>query len=300
MPRPPEPPRLWLRPARYANGKLRKAATWVILDGGQERGTGCSLEDRQGAEQALEIYLADKRQPSRKKGQDIDEILLADVCALYLADVAPEHAKPEKTAQRFVQLLEWWGDKTLGDVNGRACRDYAKWRQTHAWKAATKAAKPRMVTAAGARRELQDLAAAIGYHRREGYHRELVIVTLPPKSPARTRYLKRSEVAAMVWAAWRKREAMIVTRGYRKGMPVESKRRPWRHIARFILIGTYTGTGPLPSPAPPSSQHPGMAGSMSPPGSTTGPRRGPSNRPSGSQRSCSPGGCSCTCAGGSD
>src|SRR5690606_630469 len=156
---------------------------------------------------------------------------------IYLRDRVPEQKRPEKAAQRLEQVLGFWGEKVLADINGRSCRDYVAWRQTHAWKSATKAKSPRMVTAAGARRELEDLAAAVSSPQAEGLPRGTVKVTLPPRSPSRTRYLRRSEVAAMLWLAWRKREAMVVTRGPRRGQPVTSERRPWRHIARFLLIG---------------------------------------------------------------
>ena len=56
-------------------------------------------------------------------------ILIADVCSIYLRDVVPEHANPAATGRVFVQLLEWWGDKALEDVNGRSCRDYVAWRE---------------------------------------------------------------------------------------------------------------------------------------------------------------------------
>jgi hypothetical protein len=126
MPRQPAPPRLHLRAARYKDGKIRTHATWVILDGGKEIGTGCRSEDREGAERALAAYIASKHEPSRRKAQDIGEILIADVAAIYLRDKAPDHKRPEKTAERFEQLLAWWGDKTLEDINGRSCRDYGK------------------------------------------------------------------------------------------------------------------------------------------------------------------------------
>jgi Site-specific recombinase XerD len=246
MSRRPQPPRLRLRPAKYdAEGKLRARAVWCIVDGRKEESTGCGIEDRARAEQALAEYISDKHEPSRRKGQDIDEILIADVVAIYLRDRVPEQKRPEKAAERFVQLLEFWGEKTLGDVNGRTCRDYVAWRTSMPWKSAKpdKTGKPpRMVTAAGARRELEDLRAAINYHRQEGYHREIVAVTLPARSAPRHRYLRRGELAAMVWHAWRLREQAVVVQGPRKGTPIQSKRRPARHIARFLLIGAYTGT----------------------------------------------------------
>jgi integrase len=70
----------------------------------------------------------------------------------------------------------------------------------------------------------------------------VVKVWLPARSPSRTRYLRRSEVAKMLWHAWRKREQMKVVRGPKKGQPVLSSRRPARHIARFLLVAIYTGT----------------------------------------------------------
>lgn len=245
MPRRPSPPRLHLRAARYKNGRIRTYATWVILDLGSEISTGCGPEDRSRAEAALAAYIADKHEPSRKRRQILSEILIADVCQVYLRDKAPDHSRPQKTAERFEQLLDWWGNKTLEDVTGRSCRDYVLWRCAMP----RKASKPdvtgtpgRMVTPAGARRELEDLRAAINYHRREGYHREEVIVTLPKRGPSRHRYLRRSELAKMLWIAWRLREAAVVVRGPRKGQPVHTPKRPARHIARFMLVGAYTGT----------------------------------------------------------
>lgn len=246
MSRRTEPPHLWLRPARFkADGRLWKRPVWVIVDGGQERSTGCGVEERKGAEQALADYIGDKYEPSRKKGQDISEILIADVVAIYIRDKINDQARPEKAAERFVQLLEWWSTRSLDDINGRSCRDYVAWRCAMPWKSAKPGVTgkpPRMVTAAGARRELEDLRAAVNYHQSEGYHREIVKVTLPAKSPPRHRYLRRPEMATMVWIAWRMRENMKIVRGPRKGQPVVSSKRPARHIARFLLVGAYTGT----------------------------------------------------------
>jgi integrase len=56
---------------------------------------------------------------------------------------------------------------------------------------------------------------------------------LPDASPARQRWLTRSEAARLILAAWRLREV-------RNGKP--SGRYLARHIARFILVGLYTGT----------------------------------------------------------
>ena len=52
---------------------------------------------------------------------------------------------------------------------------------------------PRMVTAAAARRELEDLRAAINHHRREGLCSEIVSVALPPRTAARERGLRETK-----------------------------------------------------------------------------------------------------------
>jgi integrase len=61
----------------------------------------------------------------------------------------------------------------------------------------------------------------------------LVSVTLPEKSAGRERWLTREEAAKLIRAAWRFREVQ-------DGKP--TKRRSRQHVARFILVGLYTGT----------------------------------------------------------
>jgi len=67
-------------------------------------------------------------------------------------------------------------------------------------------------------------------------------MTLPPKGPPRDRWLTRNEAAKLIWACWRYRERQTVHRGRAKGQPVTTDKRPLRHLARFILVGLYTGT----------------------------------------------------------
>ena len=90
-------------------------------------------------------------------------------------------------------------------------------------------------TGRGARRDLQDLAAAINHHAKEGLHRGVVRVALPPRGQARQRWLDRSEVARLLWTCWRARE---VQEG------AETDKRPLRHLCRFLLLGVYTGSRP--------------------------------------------------------
>jgi len=71
-------------------------------------------------------------------------------------------------------------------------------------------------------------------------------VVLPPRGEARVRWLRRGEAARLLLAAHRYRE---VQKGFATG------RRALAHIARFILVGLYTGTraGAIGGPASSSS-----------------------------------------------
>jgi integrase len=237
MSRPGKGARLWLRPERRnGDGTLRERGVWVIRDGPRKISTGCPAEDRAGAERALGEHLANKYQPNRARGRHPTEILIAGVLAIYLTDIAPRHAREDETKQRLLTLDAWWAEKTLAQVNGANCRAYVEHRTRQPWKSAKPAktgAAARMVTAAAARRELEDLRAAINHHRREGLCSEIVSVVLPPRTDARERWLTRPEAARLLWAAWRARQVM---------RDKATLRAVGRHIARFILVGLYTGT----------------------------------------------------------
>jgi integrase len=237
MPRSAKGARLWLEPEeRDANGKLARRAAWVIRDGKNKVRTGCARTDRKGAEQALAEYIAKKYTVPRDRGRHPSQILVLDVLNIYLIDKAPKHSDPTITKARVMTLAAWWGDKTLADVNGTSCREYVAHRTAQP----RRAAKPdvtgnpaRMVTAAGARRELEDLRSAINHHRTEGLCSEFVGVALPEKSDPKEDWLTRSEAARLIWAAWRARQKM--------GEGI-TDRDVGRHVARFMLVGFYTGT----------------------------------------------------------
>lgn len=214
MPRPAKGARLWLRPAR-ADGAGDHAATWIILDGPKQFATGCSPEDRGGAERALADHIARKYQAPRRD-RDPAIVPVADVIAIYLKDCANRQANTEKLARRCKRLLGFFGADMLVDVPMRS-REYANTRGR----------------SGGARRDLEDLRAAVRHHAKQGYHRGEIPVTLPEKGLPRDRWLTREEAAALLLTAWRMRESQ---RGQ------ETRKRTMKHVARFILIGLYTGT----------------------------------------------------------
>jgi integrase len=237
MPRPSKGARLWFEPEeRDAEGRRVRRAAWVIRDGAHKIRTGRARDDRQGAEKALAEYIATKYEVSRERGRHPSEILVLDVLNIYLAEKAFKHVRPEETKQRILTLADFWQPYTLADVNGPRCREYVESRVGRPWKSAKPDKTnqpPRLVTAAAARRELEDLRAAINYHRLQGLCCEVVSVALPEKSDSRVTWLTRSEAARIIRAAWRAKQIMWGNR---------TKRDVGKHIARFLLVGLYTGT----------------------------------------------------------
>jgi integrase len=229
---------LWLEPEEFdAEGKRQRYAAWVVRDGSRKVRSGCAREDRAGAERFLAEYLVTKYGgPSRERGRHPNQILVLDVLNIYLADKAPRHARPEETKQRILTLADFWQPYTLADVNGKRCREYVRWRTKHQRKSSKpeKTGHPaRPITEAAARRELEDLRAAVNHHRSEGLCSEIVGVALPEKPAGRDIWLERSEAARLLWAAWRARQIMqdkVTTRDVGK------------HIARFTLLALYSGS----------------------------------------------------------
>jgi hypothetical protein len=214
----PARPHLYLRRQR-SDKTGSHGAVWIIKDRGHQRSTGCAAHDVEGAERAFAKYLASKhaRAARQVRNRDPDEIPVADALTLYLTDKVPKHSRPKETEGRIAALERFFGDKMLSEVTGETCRAYIAQRTTDA----------------AARRELEDLRAAINYHRREGLHDKIVSVVLPDEHPPRERWLTQSEAARLISAAWRYREVQ-------KGQPTD--RRSRRHIAKFILVALYSGT----------------------------------------------------------
>lgn len=84
--------------------------------------------------------------------------------------------------------------------------------------------------------DLSMLRAAMNHAVEEGKLTRAMKITLPEPSLPRDRWLSRSEVAQMVWAAWRYRRS----ENGRSGEADEWATR--KHIARFIIASIYTGT----------------------------------------------------------
>jgi len=226
MPRRSKGARLHLKSERRdKQGNLTHRATWIIRDNGRDVGTGCAAEEIGAAEQKLREYLADKYTP-RRKVQDIEAIPIGDVLSIFIDDRREHQRNKKGFDKRMARLNAWWGAKMLSEVTGENCRAYEKSRGRRG----------------GARRDLEDLRAAVNHHAKEGLHRGIVRVALPEKGEPRDRWLTRSEAAALLWTCWRAREMQTMRFGPLKGQKVATDKRPLRHLARFILIGLYSGS----------------------------------------------------------
>lgn len=128
---------------------------------------------------------------------------ISDILTVYSDEHVPHKRSADKIEHTIDNLEGWWGEKVLSDVTARNCREYAKVRPPVA-----------------ARRDLETLRAAIRYwHREYGPLPSIPAVVLPDKPQARDRWLTRSEAAKLLKAA-----------------------RHTPHLARFILLGLYTGS----------------------------------------------------------
>lgn len=196
MPRPAEPPRLYLRTDKDG----RKV--WIIRDRNRDRRTGCAESERDAAEKRLAEYISEKHQERPAKGGRSDTVSLAEVMRVYVMEHAPTTASPKLIAEHIAGLADFWGPRKVSEIKGATCRKFAETR------------KPSM-----ARRQLETLRAAVNYFHKEYGLDPVPAFTLPTKHRPRERWLTRSEAARLLWAA---------------------RRTP--HLARFILIGLYTGT----------------------------------------------------------
>ncbi len=176
---------------------------WYIRDGETRFSTGTA--DRGRADQALARYIAERGRPvGPRTGEDMTN---DEVFDLYGEGHAVNVKSPQTIGYSIKALRPYFGPARVASINRATCDAYVRHRG---------------VANDTARRELAHLNAAINWCKREGLLVTDVQVTLPPKAPPRDRWLTRDEVARLIRACRRNPKA--------------------RHLARFILVGVYTGT----------------------------------------------------------
>jgi integrase len=234
MPRPSKGPRL---APQKRNGKT----LWIIRDGQRNLGTGCVVgKGEEGAaslkvaQEKLSEYTLGKRDPKEEnRGSDLAKAPVADALSYYMSEKIDIDAPPSSTEQArkkhehrrragvkiIERLNQFFGKYSIPELKKSVSKDFAAERGSQS----------------SARRELEVLQAAVNYFVEDevGGVQTKFRSWLPDQSQPRERWLTRSEAARLIWAAWRQRENRG---GEAKG------RYTSRHIARFILVGLYTGT----------------------------------------------------------
>lgn len=203
MSRKRKPPHLILR--KDTGGKV-----WIIKDGEKQRRTGCLEHEIEKAERRLAEYIGEKHQPITTNAKSC-EVSITDVLSVYVDFKAATTPRPKEFAASIERLNEFWGGKYVSQILGPQCRKFAEQR----------------VSASGARRDLENLRAAVKHYKSEYGMEAEPVFTLPAKSRPRERWLTRTEAAQLLWACYR---------GNNKG---QNRRK---HLVRFILIALYTAT----------------------------------------------------------
>ncbi|WP_459162059.1 hypothetical protein [Bradyrhizobium japonicum] len=160
-------PRLWKKPAQAG-----RQAHWVVKDGSKRIATGCvakSFEHRppKEAEEFLANYIALKHAPERKL-RDVDLIPIADVLAIYHADRRDgfeEEVQQRRFDSSINRLNDFFGLYMLGEMQESLTKKFVKKRGNQG----------------GARRDLENLRAAINHHADQNLHHAVIKVKLPPK-----------------------------------------------------------------------------------------------------------------------
>lgn len=132
--------------------------------------------------------------------------MIADTLALYAKEVAPEKKSARNISYHIGNLLKGWGDKRTSDISKDSCHEYARTRKAQAAAADLKFLK---------------LAAMHWHGSKFGPLQFMPTFWRPPQNAPKERWLTRSEVARLLWAA-----------------------RPYRHLRRMILLQLYTGSRP--------------------------------------------------------
>ncbi|MGA4550633.1 tyrosine-type recombinase/integrase [Methylorubrum aminovorans] len=241
MPRPAKGARLYYR---------RKDDRWVIKDGGGvELGTGCAYGDRAEAEKQLQAYLGKKHRPDFGRG-DPAQVGVLDVLRLYAEERAPQLKRGDITSGALPHLGRFFEGKKVAHLTPALCRSYATWRSAQpqarykvgpGYRYETEEDVPR-VGLQTARRELAVLSSALGYAHKEHKLLYPVVVAMPKKAPPRDRWLTRGEAARLLWAALGFRWVKDPDTGRDRWIRTGDAQGKTRHVARFILVGLYTGT----------------------------------------------------------
>lgn len=177
----------------------------------KKRGTWTILDGR--SRRRTGFSLADVKGAEKYLGEYIaskhivknsDAPFIADVLAAYSTEHLAHKVSGSHIFYDIRKLGKWWGKMRVAEINAKTCREYSAFRK----------APP------SARRELAFLNAALGHwHKEHGPLKVVPAIVLPPKPSPRQNFMTRDQAATFLSVA---------------------RRTP--HLARFFLIGWYTGS----------------------------------------------------------
>ncbi|TPM59125.1 site-specific integrase [Mesorhizobium sp. B2-2-4] len=227
MPRPAKGARLYLHPVERQ---------WLIRDGSVTKRTGCREPDRAGAEKELGAYIGTKFKPVARES-DPSRISVAEVLTAYGREHAPgtKGSSPSMAGYNIVSLAAWWNTRAISEINKTTSKAYSDHRL----------ASDRVNSTGTPRRELAILQAAVNFwHETHGPLTAVPQVTLPAKPPARSRWLDRHEAARLLAGSlgWYQCHWSDIATRRRHSKWCRYMGGINRHLARFILLGLYTGS----------------------------------------------------------
>jgi integrase len=161
--------------------------------------------------------------------------MIADVLSFYAADQAGQGKRNDNTALSLTMLGQRTVNMPVSEITPVWCNAYVDWRihqgDMRGANRRAGAALPRLLNPTTARNDLIVLDAAQRFAWKNRKLNQIVPVTKPKASKPRQRFLTRSEAARLLAAAlgWDQHG-----KRYRKRINY--------HLARFILVGLYSGT----------------------------------------------------------
>lgn len=188
---------------------LRKRSAWYIrwTERGRTRERSCRTADHGEAQGQFGEFLIEHRR-DRSGPRDPARYPIGEALMLYASEHAMHTADPKRIAACVDALLGFWEGNVVADITRETCRGYRKHRAA--------------VKDGTVRTDLSCLRAALNHARAEGRLTHVPKVHLPEKPAGRDRWLRRSEAAALLWAAHKDPRARL-------------------HLPLFILLGLRTG-----------------------------------------------------------
>ncbi len=194
----------------------------VWTEGGRSRQRSTGTADSAKAQIEFALFL--QRYTRHAGARDPSEVLVTDALTTYLEHREAAGKDCARAAYASVPLTKFFVGKSIADVPA-LCISFQNWRK---------------VSASTVRRDLGVLQSAIKHALENQLISRLVIIRRPTESPARERWLTRTEAAMLVASAL---GFQPIAYEIETHLPMKWKRvcRPQYHLCLFILIGLYTG-----------------------------------------------------------